>query len=134
MDEINQLVSRTGGLKNLCGTDDLRKIKSELIPAGDKMAALAYSAMEYTMVKWAAMMAGALKGHVDAILMTGGLAHDKELTEMLTRDLEWIAPVYVYPGSFETEALASGAVRVLTGEEKAKTYTGRPVWEGFDFA
>lgn len=134
MDEIKQLVSRTGGLKNLCGTDDLRKIKNDLIPSGDKMAALAYSAMEYTMVKWAAMMAGALKGHVDAILMTGGLAHDKELTEQLTADLEWIAPVYVYPGSFETEALASGAARVLSGEEKAKTYTGRPIWEGFDFA
>ena len=133
LDEINTLVSRSGGLKDLCGTDDLRKIKNEMIPAGNKMAALAYSAMEYTMVKWAAMMAGALKGQVDAILMTGGLAHDKELVESLKKDLEWIAPVYIYPGSYETEALASGVIRVLSGEEEAKIYTGKPVWEGFDF-
>lgn len=133
MDEIKGLCSRKGGLISLTGTDDVRKIRGELIPAGNKMAELALEAMEYTMVKWAAMMAGALKGKVDAILMTGGLAYDKVLVEQLKRDLEWIAPVYVYPGSFETEALASGAVRVLSGEEEAKRYSGKPVWEGFDF-
>jgi butyrate kinase len=117
----------------LCGTDDVRKIRGELIPAGDKRAKLALEAMEYTMVKWAAMMAGALRGQVDAILMTGGLANDKVLVEQLTKDLSWIAPVYVYPGSFETEALASGAIRVLSGAEEVKEYTGKPVWNGFDF-
>lgn len=132
IEEVNQLVARKGGLVELCGTDDLRKIKQELIPAGDKMAILAYEAMEYTMVKWAAMMAGALKGKVDAILMTGGLANDKELAARLREDLEWIAPVYVYPGSFETEALAAGAIRVLSGEEAVKRYTGKPVWSGFN--
>ena len=85
------------------------------------------------MVKWAAMMAGALKGQVDAILMTGGLANDQILVSQLTKDLEWIAPVYVYPGSYETEALASGVIRVLNGEEEEKQYTGTPVWDGFDF-
>lgn len=131
IEEVNEYATRKGGLMDLCGTDDLRKIKNELIPAGDKMAKLAFTAMEYTMVKWAAMMAGALKGEVDAILMTGGLAHDKELVSMLKSDLEWIAPVYVYPGSYETEALASGVLRVLKGEEEAKEYTGKPVWNGF---
>lgn len=134
IDEIKNLASRNGGLMSLAGTDDLRKIKNELIPAGDKMAKLAYNAMEYTIVKWTSMMAGALKGKVDAILMTGGLANDKELVSELTKDLEWIAPVYVYPGSYETEALASGAIRVLSGEEEAKEYSGKPVWEGFDCA
>lgn len=133
MAEIKMLCSRKGGLVDLCGTDDVRKIRGELIPAGNKMAELALEAMEYTIVKWAAMMAGALKGEVDAILMTGGLAYDKVLVEQLKRDLSWIAPIYVYPGSFETEALAAGAVRVLSGEEEAKRYLGKPVWDGFDF-
>ena len=132
-EEINEIASRRGGLMQLCGTDDVRKIRSELIPAGDQRAKLALDAMEYTMVKWAAMMAGALRGQVDAILMTGGLANDKVLVEQLTKDLSWIAPVYVYPGSFETEALASGAIRVLSGVEEVKTYTGKPVWSGFAF-
>ncbi|MBQ9837194.1 MAG: butyrate kinase [Oscillospiraceae bacterium] len=133
LDEVKGLCSRKGGLIDLCGTDDVRKIRGELIPAGDKRAAMALDAMEYTLVKWASMMAGALKGKVDAILMTGGLAHDKVLVEQLKADLEWIAPVYVYPGSFETEALASGAMRVLSGEEEVKRYSGKPVWDGFDF-
>lgn len=132
-DEINTLAQRKGGLYNLTGTDDLRIIKNELIPSGDKMAGLAYEAMAYTMVKWAAMMAGALKGKVDAVLLTGGLANDKELVEQLKKELSWIAPVYDYPGSYETEALSSGAIRVLSGEEEVKKYTGKPVWEGFDF-
>lgn len=131
--EVNMLAARKGGLISLTGTDDVRKIRSELIPAGNRMAKLALDAMEYTMVKWASMMAGALKGKVDAILMTGGLADDKELVAQLTEDLSWIAPVYVYPGSFETEALAAGAARVLSGEEEVKHYTGKPVWDGFDF-
>lgn len=133
MEDINLLCTRKGGLMDLTGTDDVRKIRNELIPAGNRMAALALDAMEYTMVKWAAMMAGALKGDVDAILLTGGLANDNVLVAQLTADLSWIAPIYVYPGSFETEALASGAQRVLRGEEAAKEYTGRPVWDGFGF-
>ena len=131
LEQINELVTRKGGLISLCGTDDVRKIRGEMIPAGDKMAQLALDAMEYTMVKWAAMMAGALKGQVDAILMTGGLANDKVLVSELTRDLAWIAPVYVYPGSYETEALGAGAIRVLSGKEAEKEYTGEPVWKGF---
>ena len=131
LDEINKLCAGTGGLMELTGTDDLRKIVNEMIPAGDPRARLAWDAMEYNMVKWIATMAGALRGKVDAILMTGGMAHDKDLVGQLTDGCSWIAPVYVYPGSFETEALAAGAERVLSGEEEAKTYTGKPVWSGF---
>ena len=131
MDEIGELCAKKGGLISLTGTDDVRKIRTELIPAGNRMAELALRAMEYNIVKWAAQMAGVLKGDVDAILITGGLANDKELTSQLKSDLEWIAPVYLYPGSYETEALAAGAARVLEGREELKIYQGRPVWEGF---
>ena len=130
--EVNKLASRKGGLVDLVGTDDVRKVK-EMIAAGDKWAELCYNAMIYTFIKWTSMMAGALGGKVDAILMTGGLAYDQDLVKKVTENVEWIAPVYVYPGSFETEALGAGAERVLTGEEEAKTYSGHPVWEGFDF-
>lgn len=132
LDEIRDLCSRKGGFVDLLGTDDMRKIRGEMIPSGNKFAQLCVNAMEYTMVKWAGQMAAVLKGNVDAILLTGGLAYDKELVEQLTEDLKWIAPVYAYPGSFETEALASGVIRVLTGQEEVKHYTGRPVFTGFD--
>ena len=117
---------------NLCGTDDLIKVK-KMRADGDKMADLAYRAMIYTMIKWAAMMAGALDGKVDGILLTGGLAKDEELVQRLKDSLSWIAEVSVYPGSFETEALGAGVERVLSGAEEVKVYTGKPVWSGFDF-
>jgi butyrate kinase len=132
-DQIKALCSGTGGLKELTGTDDARKITDELIPAGNAMVSLAWDAMEYSFVKWSAMMAGTLRGKVDAILLTGGMAYDKNLVRRITEDCSWIAPIYVYPGSFETEALAAGAERVLSGEEEVKTYTGKPVWSGFGF-
>jgi len=132
LQEAEHQCSGGGGLKALTGSDDLRYIRRELIAAGDRKAALAVDAMEYTIVKWIAMMAGALRGKADAILLTGGLAYDEALVNQLKTDCDWIAPVYVYPGSFETEALAAGAERVLTGEEPVRTYTGRPAWSGFD--
>jgi butyrate kinase len=68
---------------------------------------------------------------VDAILLTGGIAHDAYLVEKITDMVKYIAPVKVYAGEFEMEALAAGALRVLTGQEQPKTYTGVPVWNGF---
>ncbi|MCI8993345.1 MAG: butyrate kinase [Eubacterium sp.] len=131
-DEIYEYASNKGGLVDLVGTDDLRKVK-EMIASGDKFAKLSYDAMVYTIIKWTAMMGGALYGDVDAILMTGGMANDKEFIDQISEGVKWIAPVYVYPGSFETEAMASGAIRVLSGREEVKKYTGKPVWDGFDF-
>jgi len=133
IDQIKMLTDRKGGLVELLGTYDAAKITGEMIPSGNQMAKLAWDAVEYGFVKWIATMAGALRGKVDAILLTGGMAYDKALVQRIIDDCSWIAPIYVYPGSFETEALASGAERVLCGEEEAKTYTGKPVWSGFGF-
>ena len=132
LDEIYNLMSKCGGFDDLLGTHDLKKVSDELVPSGDRKAKLAWDAMEYGFVKWIATMAGALKGKVDGILLTGGLAYDKSLTDRIREDTQWIAPVYVYPGSFETEALAAGAERVLSGEETAKVYRGEEgMWRGF---
>ena len=129
-DEAKDYASSKGGLLAWCGTDDLREVKA-MIANGDKKAELVYNTMIYSMGKWTAMMAGALKGKVDAILLTGGMARDTELCDKLAEYISWIAPIYNYAGSFETEALGFGAIRVLKGDEEAKTYTGKPVWNGF---
>lgn len=129
---FRKVISIKGGFLDMLGTDDLRKVK-EMIRSGNRYAKLCYDAMEYSIVKWASTMAGVLKGRVDGVLVTGGMAKDPELTQRLDEDLSWIAPVTVYPGSFETEALGFGAVRVLEGRETAKTYTGQPVFTGFEY-
>ena len=67
-------------------------------------------------------MAVVLKGDVDAILITGGMAHSHRLVSKIKEYTEFIAPVYVYPGEDELKALAEGALRVLRGEEKEKEY------------
>jgi butyrate kinase len=65
-------------------------------------------------------MAAVLKGKVDAVLLTGGMAHSVRMVSLLRGYLEWIAPITVYPGEDELQALAEGVFRVLDGVEKAK--------------
>jgi butyrate kinase len=65
-------------------------------------------------------MAAALNGRVDAILLTGGMARSDKLIGQLRGAIEWIAPVVVYAGEDELQALAEGALRVLRGEEQAR--------------
>lgn len=61
------------------------------------------------------------------------MCYDELLVQKITEGVSWIAPIFTYPGSFETEVMGSGAIRVLSGQEEAKTYTGKPVWDGLDF-
>ena len=73
-------------------------------------------------------MATVLHGQVDGILLGGGMVHNKKLVADITEACSWIAPVSAYPGEFELEAMAAGAIRVLNGVEAAKEYTGVPCW------
>jgi butyrate kinase len=88
--------------------------------------------MIYQIGKSIGAYAAVLEGQVDAILLTGGIPHDAYLVEKIAGMVKFIAPVKVYAGEFEMEAMAAGALRVLTGQEQPKTYTGVPVWNGFD--
>lgn len=88
--------------------------------------------MIYQIIKYIGSMSTVLKGEVDGILLTGGLVRFDDVVTQIRESCEWIAPVAVYPGEFEQEAMAEGALRVLRGEEEAKVYPGKPVWAGFD--
>ncbi|MBQ3500465.1 MAG: butyrate kinase, partial [Oscillospiraceae bacterium] len=90
------------------------------------------NAMIYQIIKYIGSMATVLKGEVDGILLGGGMVHSEDLVNQITEACKWIAPVYAYPGEFELEAMAAGAIRVLSGEEEAKVYTGKPRWAGFE--
>jgi len=122
--EMYDRITKNGGLVDHLGTADVREIQ-ERIKKGDAYAKLIFDAMTYQIGKNIGAYATVLKGQVDAILLTGGIAHDADLVEN-------IAPVKVYAGEFEMEAMAAGALRVLTGQEQPKTYSGVPVWKGFE--
>lgn len=111
-------LNREGGLYSYLGTRDLREVESR-IGSGDPKATLIYDAMVYQIAKDIGVMATVLYGKVDAILLTGGMAHSKKLVEQLRPAVEWIAPLAVYAGEDELQALAEGALRVLRHEEQA---------------
>ena len=78
--------------------------------------------MCYQVAKEIGAMAAVLKGKVDAILLTGGIAYGKPLTKYIAEMVDFIAPVKVYPGEDEMRALAMNGLMVLRGEIKAKKY------------
>ena len=123
-------ITKTGGLIDHLGTSEVHEVV-ERIKNGDCYAQLIYDAMIYQIGKNIGAYATVLNGDVDAILVTGGIANDHYLIEKITNMVRYIAPVKVYAGEFEMQAMAAGAIRVLTGQEQPKIYNGVPVWSGF---
>ena len=131
LDEVRKLCMGTGGFVSHFGTSDSDKVHA-MIDAGNTHAQRVWDGMIYQINKYIGAMAAVLEGKVDAILLTGRLLRFDDLVEKIRRGCEWIAPIILYPGEVEHEALAGGALRVLRGEEEAKTYTGIPVFTGWD--
>ncbi len=123
--QLDRHVFGDGGLFAYLGTRDLLEVERR-IEAGDEKATAVFEAMVYQAAKEAGAMAAVLKGKVDAVLLTGGMAYSERLVKLLSGYLEWIAPVKVYPGEDELQALAEGVFRVLNGEEKAKRLGAPP--------
>lgn len=121
LDEIKKKITGKGGLMAYFGTNDARDVE-KMMNEGNKEAELVYKAMAYQVAKEIGMCATVLKGEVDAIILTGGLAYGKTFVEWIKERISFIAPVVVYPGEDEMLALAEGALRVLRGEEIAKEY------------
>ena len=117
--QLDRKVFGEGGLFAHLGTRDVKEVERR-IDAGDDEAAAVYEAMIYQIAKEAGSMAAVLKGGVDAVLLTGGMAFSERLLSDLKTYIDWIAPVAVYPGEDELRALAEGVFRVLDGEEEAK--------------
>ena len=130
VEEVRLMCSRAGGFVSLFGTADSDVIHGKA-EAGDAKARLVWDTMIYQICKMIGAMSAVLEGKVDAILLTGGLMRFGDILEGIRRRCGWIAPISVYPGEMEQEALALGALRVLRGRVKALTYTGKPVWDGF---
>lgn len=110
-----------GGLAAYFGVNDLRVVEA-LVERGDERAALIYEAMAYQTAKHIASLSAVTSGQVDAVILTGGMAHAQGFTGHIARRVGFLAPVTVYPGEKEMEALALGTLRVLSGEEEAKTF------------
>ncbi|MDV4149233.1 butyrate kinase [Clostridium sp. AL.422] len=116
----NKIVGK-GGYVAYLNTNDARDVE-KLVNEGDKQANLYFDAFIYQVSKTVGEMATVLKGNVDRIILTGGIAYSEKVIEELKNRIGWIAEITVYPGEDELLALAQGALRVLQGEEEAKEY------------
>lgn len=119
--DMMKLVKNQGGLMAHLGTTDSRQAE-KMIADGDGHAKLIYDAMILNVAKNIGKLAPGVCGKVDAILLTGGIANSKYVTDGITGYVSFLAPVTVYPGEDEMSALALGGLRVLRGEETAKTF------------
>ena len=110
-----------GGFVAYLGTNDAYEVEMKA-KGGDQKAKLIQDAMSYQIAKEIAACAAVLKGKVDAILITGGVARNKDVICYIKDMVSFIAPVEVYPGEDEMKALALNGYLVLKGEIKPKVY------------
>lgn len=120
-EQLKRRISGNAGLAAHLGTTDVAAIV-ENIKNGDKHAELVLKGMIYSIAKWIGGSAVALKGHVDAILLTGGVAYSDYVVSHLKEYIGFIAPIAVYPGENEMLALATNGVKALNGEIEIKEY------------
>ena len=119
--EIYKMLVGNGGLNAYLGTNDMREVE-KMIENGNEKAKDVFDAFCYQICKNIGSMAAVLNGKVDQIILTGGIAYDKNVVARITEKAGFIAPITVYGGEDELLALAQGGLRVLTGEEKAMVY------------
>lgn len=119
--EVYKKFVGNGGFNAYLGTNDMRNVE-KMVTEGDAKAKEIRDAFIFQVSKDIGSMATVLKGKVDQIVVTGGIAYDKDVVAGLKDACEWIAPFTVYPGEDELGALVQGGLRVLNGEEEAKKY------------
>ncbi len=119
--DMKKMLLKEGGLYAYTGTDHVGEAVKKA-EKGDRTADLALRAMAYQIIKEGGAMAAALHGDVDAVVITGGIAHNIWITDRLKKGLGFIGEVIVFPGEEELEALVRGVLRVLDSIEEEKTY------------
>lgn len=121
-DELKKRISGKAGLAAHLGTTHIPEIL-ERIKNGDEYARLVLDAMGYQISKHIASLGATFCGKVDAILITGGIAHSDYVTSQIRQRVSFLAPVHIYPGEDELEALALNALGALRHELEVQTYT-----------
>ncbi len=129
-DQVKTMLSRSGGFVSHFGTSNADTVHA-LVEQGDAKAVTIWNTMIYQLCKSIGAMAAVLEGQVDGILLTGGLVRFGDIVRGVQQRCGWIAPITVYPGECEQEAMADSVLEVLRGEKQANRYTGQPVFRGF---
>ncbi len=119
--EMKVMLLKRGGLLAYTGTDHVGEARKRA-ENGDESCDLALRAMAYQITKEAGAMTAALAGNVDAVVITGGIANNRWMTDRLAENLEYVGKIIIFPGEEELEALSRGVLRVLDSVEDVKVY------------
>jgi len=120
--DIKKLIKGNGGVVGYLGTNDMMFVQEQIDKHRNREHEFIFKGMAYQVAKEIGQCAAVLCGKVDAVCITGGIANYDKMVKWISERVDWIAPILVFPGEEEMKALALGALRVLTGEEKAKEY------------
>ncbi|MGA2362324.1 MAG: butyrate kinase [Candidatus Aminicenantales bacterium] len=119
--DLKKMLTGRGGMVAHLKTNDMRETLKR-VAQGDKQAELVFTAMVITVAKQVGACAAVLKGQVDGIVLTGGLAFSTEFIDRIKESIQFLGPVFVFPGENEMAALAQAGLRVIRGEDTARTY------------
>ena len=120
-EEMAKNIRGKGGIVSYLNTVNAKEVE-ERINNGDGYAKLIYDALALQVAKAIGELSTVVNGNVDAIIITGGIAYSKYMSESISNRVKFIAPVEIMPGENELEALAFGVLRVMNGEEEATVY------------
>jgi butyrate kinase len=119
--DLKKMLTGRGGMVAHLKTNDMRETLKR-VAAGDRQAELVFTAMVLTVAKQVGACAAVLQGQVDGVVLSGGLAFSTEFIDKIKEYIQFLGPVFVFPGENEMVALAEAGLRVLRGEEPARTY------------
>jgi len=119
--EIKKKLIGKGGAVAYFGTNDMREVVRRA-KEGEEDYQLFLKAFVLNIAKYIVAQGAVVDGKVDAIILTGGVAYSKDITDAIARKVDWVAPVVVYPGENELESLAENGYIILAGETKVHTY------------
>ena len=121
MAQVKKVLAGEGGIKSYLNETDIRQLTEE-IKNGNEEVKLVLDGMCYQIAKGICEMSSVLKGNVNAVILTGGIAYSDYIVNEITQYVQWIAPIETVAGEMEMEALYEGALRVLTGSEEPLIY------------
>lgn len=119
---IRKKITGQGGIVSYIGTNDVRIVEKRAYEENDLYCREIFEAMAYQIAKEIGAYSVVLKGKIDAILITGGLAYSDMLIKLIKDRIDWIAPIKIYPGEDEMQALAENVYMALKGELSIKEY------------
>ncbi|HLN20999.1 MAG TPA: butyrate kinase [Bacteroidales bacterium] len=119
--EVKEMITGKGGMVAYIGTNSFVEA-GKMAEKGDEKASLIRKAIAYQVSKEIGAAAAILYGKVDAIILTGGLAYDREHVDLIKAMVGFIADVEIYPGEDEMKSLASKGLLVLEGKVDVRDY------------